>query len=296
MRLAYTADLHGNLEAYDRLFELAITSEARAVIVGGDLLPHTVRRESAIAVQQAFIQQELRPLLETLQTHAPDIGVFLLPGNDDWAAAATELDQLAADGLAYPLHERVYDLAALGLSEAPLWLAGYACVPLTPFSIKDYERRDDRPLPAFDFSMSYSSWSGQIMPTNAAEISALPSIGESLALLKQQSDPARTIYACHTPPHATPLDAMAGGRHPGSRAMRSFIEQQQPLLTLHGHIHEAPQVSGYYALRIGSTWAANPGNNQQQLHAITLDTNSIQKTIDHTVFAKNHILGLKAAA
>ena len=56
------------------------------------------------------------------------------------------------------------DIGRAATEVRELWLAGYACVPLTPFSIKDYERRDDGPLPPFGFGMAYASWSGEIRP------------------------------------------------------------------------------------------------------------------------------------
>lgn len=286
MRIAYTADLHGDLESYRMLLELGSQTGARAAIVGGDLFPHAIQIDRAPEVQLLFLHEQLRPLLIEYRQRCPDLQVFLLPGNDDWAMAAGDLALLAAEGLVHPLHEQVYDLHALGLSDVPLWLAGYACVPLTPFSIKDYERRDDGPLPPYSFDMAFTSWRGRVEKASAAHVAAMPSIAEALATLASQSDPARTIYVCHTPPHDTPLDAMPRGRHPGSRALRSFIELRQPLITLHGHIHEAPQISGQYATRIGATWCANPGHDQRRFQAICLDTEHIEKTIEHTVFGK----------
>jgi Icc-related predicted phosphoesterase len=41
----------------------------------------------------------------------------------------------------------------------------------------------------------------------------------------------------------------------GSTAVREFIERHQPLLSLHGHIHESRG-----AVRIGRTLAINPGS------------------------------------
>jgi Icc-related predicted phosphoesterase len=41
----------------------------------------------------------------------------------------------------------------------------------------------------------------------------------------------------------------------GSQAVRSAIEQHQPLLSLHGHIHESRAV-----IKIGRTTAVNPGS------------------------------------
>jgi Icc-related predicted phosphoesterase len=42
----------------------------------------------------------------------------------------------------------------------------------------------------------------------------------------------------------------------GSHAVRSFIEEYQPLVSMHGHIHEARS-----ATRIGRTLAVNPGSD-----------------------------------
>lgn len=300
MRLVYTADLHGDITSYRALLDLAVRYSARAAIVGGDLLPHAIKIERALDVQHNFIDRQLRQVLEEFRRAHPDIAVYLLAGNDDWAAAITALESLESDGLVYPLHQRIYDLSqsihpidALGSRSSQdrqhggqLWLAGYACVPLTPFSIKDYERRDDGPLPLFNFGMSYSSWSGRIQPVNSQQIAALPSIAEDLVALAQRSNPVRTIYVCHTPPYNTPLDQMDGGRHIGSHALRAFIEAYNPLLTLHGHIHEAPQITGVYAIQIGTTWCVNPGRDYSRFHAITLDTADIAGTMQHTVFGR----------
>jgi len=45
-----------------------------------------------------------------------------------------------------------------------------------------------------------------------------------------------------------PLDV-----HVGSIAIRRFIEARQPMLTLHGHIHEAARITGTWMERIGET-------------------------------------------
>ena len=44
-------------------------------------------------------------------------------------------------------------------------------------------------------------------------------------------------------------------------AVLGFIKRKQPLLTLHGHIHESPDVSGSWKQKIGRTISMNPGSN-----------------------------------
>lgn len=278
MRIACTADLHGNIADYRALLAFAAQRNADAVIVAGDLLPHAMRRDDALETQRRFVERDLAPVLREFRAHHRKVEVYLLPGNDDWAAAYVAVEELAVEGLAHPLHERVYRL------NDDLWIAGYACVPLTPFSIKDFERYDEGPLPAFSFDHAFVSRGGVIRPLHRHEFEGLPSIADELAALAGRSDPRQTVYVCHTPPVDTPLDLMPRGRHVGSRALRAFIEHYQPPLTLHGHIHEAPALSGTYATRIGATWCVNPGHDQRCFHGVLIELTDGVVHMDHTVY------------
>lgn len=91
---------------------------------------------------------------------------------------------------------------------------------------------------------------------------------DTLAGLVQ--NPERAIVIIHVPPYETPLDACPdldknlkiitqGGqvvmKSAGSPSVKAFIEKVQPMLTLHGHIHES---AGH--IRIGRTLAINAGS------------------------------------
>ncbi|MDP3029523.1 MAG: metallophosphoesterase family protein [Deltaproteobacteria bacterium] len=65
---------------------------------------------------------------------------------------------------------------------------------------------------------------------------------------------ALKIFVTHAPPFNTSVDVVAGGRHVGSKAVRSFIEEHQPQVCITGHIHEA---AGHDT--IGQTMIINPG-------------------------------------
>lgn len=62
------------------------------------------------------------------------------------------------------------------------------------------------------------------------------------------------VLVCHAPPLDTPLDD-GGGRHFGSRAVRTFLDEQAPEHFFCGHIHEAAGRSTI----IGKTAARNVG-------------------------------------
>ena len=91
------------------------------------------------------------------------------------------------------------------------------------------------------------------------------------ALADQVDDHSRSIFNLHVPPHDSSLDTAAAltddlevvmsGSAPkmvpvGSTAVRELIERYQPMLTLHGHVHESPG-----ATRIGRSLCINPGSD-----------------------------------
>jgi Icc-related predicted phosphoesterase len=90
------------------------------------------------------------------------------------------------------------------------------------------------------------------------------------ALARQVRDPRRAVFMIHVPPHDSGLDTAplldenlrptvsAGDvlRGPvGSTAVRRVIEHYQPVLSIHGHIHESGGER-----RIGETLCVNPGS------------------------------------
>jgi Icc-related predicted phosphoesterase len=88
------------------------------------------------------------------------------------------------------------------------------------------------------------------------------------AIATQVPDMGRTIFNFHAPPYGTGLDEapaldanlrpMHGGavmKPVGSMAVRDAIMTHQPLLSVHGHIHESRGVK-----KMGRTLAINPGS------------------------------------
>jgi hypothetical protein len=63
-----------------------------------------------------------------------------------------------------------------------------------------------------------------------------------------------SVMVTHEPPFDTCADLAFTDEHVGSRAIRSFIEQRQPLACFCGHIHEGAGLD-----RIGDTIIVNPG-------------------------------------
>jgi len=62
------------------------------------------------------------------------------------------------------------------------------------------------------------------------------------------------ILVTHAPPHGTKVDRIREGTHVGSKSIRQYIEQKQPLVALCGHVHEARGID-----QLGRTLVVNPG-------------------------------------
>ncbi|MHB1152870.1 MAG: metallophosphoesterase family protein [Eubacteriales bacterium] len=111
----------------------------------------------------------------------------------------------------------------------------------------------------------------------------LPSIEDDLSVLNNK----KSIWVIHTPPFGGVLDKNFDNICGGSKAVRKSIERIQPILTLHGHIHEAPHMSHKWSEKIGNTISLNPGS-EEPLHAVIceIDENGNIIFLHHTLFGE----------
>ena len=287
MKFLYTSDLHGEIHLYQELLSLASSSSSEILAIGGDLLPSfapTKRYEDMVPNQKAFIDQFLLPFFKKMLGAASVQGIFLIAGNWD---------------LGYPFLFRETTKKIIDLNQKShrlkngYELIGYPFVPPTPFRPKDFEKMDDLETPwPPQKNPSYirpTDPSVQLIPVDPnLYLREQGTIKEDLDQIPKPLDPKRTIHIMHSPPFGTRLDLIHGGKPAGSRSIRAFIERNQPLLTLHGHIHESPEISGAYMDRLGETIMINPGQfistsrGPSELHAVTFDTEIIEETLIHT--------------
>jgi len=289
MKFLYTSDLHGQPHLYRDLLSLAVSSSSEIMVIGGDLLPSlpsTKRYEDMVPNQRTFVDQFLSAFLKRILETTSVQSIFLIAGNWD---------------LGYPFlfretPEKIFDLNQKSYRlENGYELVGYPFVPPTPFRPKDFEKMDDRETlwpPQKNPSYARSSdQSDRLMPIDPYRyLRERETIDEDLDRLPKPFQSRKTIYIMHSPPFGTRLDLIEEGRSVGSRSIRAFIQKNQPLLTLHGHIHEAPQLSGTYVTRIGETLSINPGQiirttrGVPRLHAVTFEIERIEQTLTHTCF------------
>ena len=278
MRICFTSDLHGDAALYEQLDELLRTEPLDLLILGGDLLADGDRADP-LGTQVACLRHELMPRVDAWRTAAPHLIVACIAGNHEWACTYTALQDYHADGRIVLLdHRRAWQHAGLAL-------LGYSSTPPTPHWVKDFERLDlpEDPLPTFEGVL----WDPSQQCARAVDLATCfrgrPSMAQELESAPRVPSP--WILVSHAPPFDCKLDHLAKIPHPiGSRAVRRFIEQRQPLCSLHGHIHDSPNVTGAYSDRIGATLCINPGQDHDRLHAVLFDSARPAETLRHTVF------------
>jgi uncharacterized protein len=216
--------------------------QIRRAINANGMYPLVVDREQALRLEaepsyreetfEATLLAELRLWVEFADERLAGTGrhAFVIPGNDDpWS-----IDEVLSSGSCVDACDQqvrrigAHELVSFGFSNRTPWQ--------TPRELDEEE--------------IYSRLKG---------------------LAEQLEHPAAAIFNVHVPPYDSSLDTAyevdeglryvtKGGRPrevaTGSKAVRQVIEEVQPLLSLHGHIHESKGVTS-----IGRTVAINPGSD-----------------------------------
>jgi Icc-related predicted phosphoesterase len=241
-----------------------------------------------VPYQKSFIDGFLLPFFQGLIKTTRVRQIFLIPGN--WDLGYPYLFAQPVEGMV-DLDQKSFRL------ENGYDVIGYPFVPPTPFRPKDYEKRDDldSPWPP-QKTPSYirsAEESGQLMSIDPhVYLRQKGTIREDLDHLPDPRSFNKAIYIMHSPPYGTNLDLIRGGGRTGSRSIKTFVQEKHPLLTLHGHIHESPQLSGSYFERIGETISVNPGQGywaggDGRLHAVIFEMERIGDTLSHTCFKRS---------
>jgi len=157
-------------------------------------------------------------------------------------------------------------------------LCGYACIPPSPFLLKDWERYD---VSRFVDPGCISPEEGQYSTQISLDEFRFRTIQDDLDALAEGVDFSNAVVIFHSPPYRSKLDRAAlDGMiidnapldvHVGSIAIRRFIEARQPLVTLHGHIHESARLSGAWQERIGRTYAFSAAHDGVELALVRFD-------------------------
>lgn len=266
MKLLYACDIHTNRRHVKTLLNIAVRSGVNAVAIGGDVTPKVIFDkygfDKLVYEQRKYLEDEFVPILRDFKKAHTTINLYLDLGNDDFKANRDVLEKHEGE-LFHLLHMTV------GRLTEDIDIVGFMDVPVTPFTIKDWEKADKKKqYPPVDSTIKGYVSRGSHLLDHVINVFKDTSIEEELAELgKQITKPF--IFVCHTPPYMTKLDQLYSGRCVGSTAVREFIEYWavKGLLKagFHGHIHESPKVSGSTVDYVAGVRCYNPGQTERKL-------------------------------
>jgi len=188
-------------------------------------------------VYQLFISEALKVIQQWMEIAARKLDgtrmrVFVSPGNDD--------------------HFEVDDI-----------IRATPCVTLAEGRVISIDEHHEMITSGWSNRTPWNTYREEDEPQLAARYESM------ISLLK---NPRNAVFNIHVPPYNSNLDEApeldenlrpinAGNalKATGSTALRAAIEKTQPLLGLHGHIHE-----GRGSSRIGKTLCLNPGSMYEQ--------------------------------
>ena len=255
----FVSDLHGKVNRYEKLLAFIEKTVPAGVFIGGDLLPSSILHSFRAGENKPdFVSDHLAgrfgELKERMGENYPR--VFIIMGNDDPRSEEEQLNSFERKGLWEHVHGKT-------VTFGQYMVVGYAFVPPTPFLLKDWEKYDV----VNEVQPGCISPSEGFRTTNTKENIEKTSIRKDLLMFTDDIEFSRMVFLFHSPPYRTGLDraALDGvtvgdekvDEHVGSVAIKEFIENKKPYLTLHGHIHESSRLTGVWKEKIKETVAVS---------------------------------------
>ena len=275
----FASDLHGQTSRYVTLFRLVREEKPRGLFLGGDLLPHAMDTSWVSSGDQEdflldFVFPELRKLRDELGKDYPR--VFVILGNDDPRYHEDSLQDAEKEGLLHYIHGKKIEYG-------PFTIYGYSCIPPSPFQLKDWERYD---VSRFVDPGCLSPEEGRRTAGPEGRIIRFTTIVDELVDLTGDDDLTSAICLFHCPPYDCNLDraALDGKKidhvpldvHIGSIAIQKFIAKKQPLLTLHGHVHESRTLTGKWQDQFSRTVSLSAATEKPELALVRFDPHDPQ--------------------
>ncbi len=291
LRIFFTTDLHGSDKCFRKFVSASHFYKASVVIIGGDItgkmvvpivekggvyisryqgVERVMKNEKEVAEFESIVrdgggypyrtnEEELRRISFDEAYKDQLFKKLILQRVEEWIALAEErLRGKGVECFILPGNDDVFDVdqafAKASVVENP------------------EGKVIDLPMGYQLLSSGFSNLTPWRCPRDLTEGELLVKLD---GIASEVGDFKRCIFNLHCPPYGTVLDEAPkldkdlkpvlglGGTpimvHVGSTSVRSLIEKNTPLLSLHGHIHESRG-----AVRLGKTLSINPGSEYSE--------------------------------
>jgi Icc-related predicted phosphoesterase len=303
-RIFFATDIHGSEVCWKKFLNASKHYEAKVLILGGDMTG-----KALVPIVEQGTGRWKAELLENRYDFSSEEEVKEFEqavGRRGYYPFRTDPDEIAELGKDERLREELFHEKMLGAVERWMQMADeklegtdIQCfvspgnddqfeVDEIVASAKRVQLAEGRVVEVGGYQMVSTGWANRT-PWDTYREEDEEDLKKRLDKMTSQvtAPPEKTIYNFHCPPYGTGLDDAPeltedlrpkhGGRSivpVGSTAVKEAIEEGQPALSLHGHIHEARGNT-----RIGRTLAINPGSSyeQGQLLGAMIDLDGKQK-------------------
>ncbi len=284
LRLYFVTDIHGSDRCFRKFLAGAQHYEADAIVLGGDIAGKgLVPIRSHNGTLSATVRGEAVTVPPSddgrLRAEINQLGFYSIVGDD------AEMDRLEAD---HAYRDAAFERAIVEQIEGWCRLAEERLDPrvrciITPGN--DDPKAIDPVLkaaPRIESPEGELCELGPVLLASCGDVTPTPwntereySEEDLQKRLERILDPApagsKLVFNFHNPPYGSGLDFAAeldsqllpvirGGRPSiipvGSKAVREVVKRRQPVVGLHGHIHESKG-----AQKIGATMCLNPGSD-----------------------------------
>ena len=283
MKIFFATDIHGSEVCWRKFLNAAAFYKADMVILGGDV---TGKVMIPIVAHNGYWQVTLRgesqriesrEVLEDVQRQIRNRGSYPAIVTPDELAHLSETEEAVDQRFSVEMMnslDRWLDMADTKLRGGQIgcilnggnddifeiddMIESSPCVTFAEGKVLDLD----------GFSMVSMGWTNPTPWDTFREAPEDELAAKIEAVAQHVPDMGRTIFNFHAPPYGTGLDEapalddnlrpMHGGavmKPVGSMAVRDAITRHQPLLSVHGHIHESRGVK-----KMGRTLAVNPGS------------------------------------
>jgi Icc-related predicted phosphoesterase len=285
-RVFFATDLHGSEMCWRKFLNAAKFYEADVLICGGDMtgkaIVPIVQENGRFTFTLAGVQQAVgADQVGEVEAQIRRKGYYPLQMSLERLDELDKDEKMRAETFQRVMLEGVDRW--MGMAADKLRGTGVRCFVCPgnddEMEVDDVIRRSDlvelgegRMVEIDGWTMISTGWSNHT-PWNTHREETEEALGDRIeSMAKQIPDASRAIFNLHCPPYKSGLDEapaidadlklLHGGRalRPvGSTAVRGAIEKHQPLLSLHGHIHESKG-----AIKIGKTLSINPGSSYEE--------------------------------
>ncbi|WP_338604510.1 metallophosphoesterase [Sulfolobus tengchongensis] len=301
VKILFTTDLHGSETAFRKFLNAGLMTKADVLIIGGDLAGKSLIPIIDIGNGKFKVEEKVigREGLDEIIKKYKSSGIYYTIVDQRGLVELNENKKALDEEFKRVILERLQEWDKIAEEK------------LKGTNLKVYTNLgNDDPLYMFDViskSERLVKCEGEIVNINGYEMVTFGYVNPTpwntpremtedqiysnlKQMIEKVENPDRTIFNLHAPPYGTNLDnaplldktlkpVVRNGEivmtHVGSTAIRKLEEEFQPLLGIHGHIHESRAFD-----KIGKTVIINPGSEYGigLLHAtyIVLENNKVK--------------------